>query len=426
MHSHVAYDTFPLKYLSTATESFSCEQFMPDNIKIAYLCSDVGIPVLGFMGCSVHVREMAGALADLCQGITVYAPLKGEGNQFPHKIVEVKRFKKKWIPRDLRLILSNMNLFRACRRQFQLYKPHFIYERYGLYGWAGVKLAREFSIPLIVEINTLLAEEEKDRLHFPGLARMVETTIMKRADAVCSNSEIMRSLLLERGMKGEKILVTPNGINLEKFNSSVDGGEIRKRYNLEEKVIAGFVGILKRLWGIYTIVECAQQVFPRNNDLHFMIVGAGKELKDIERLIEANGLTGRFTLTGGVSHSDIPKYIAAMDIGLAPYCRKEPFHGSAMKIFEYMAMAKPVIASAQGQIKNIINHGENGLLIEPDDSNGLAKSILELGRDKTKMSNMGMKARATVETYTWEANARKVLATYRSLVNGKTGSAYEH
>ena len=392
---------------------------MPDNIKIAYLCSDVGIPVLGFRGCSVHVREMASALAAFDQGITVYAPLKGKGNQFPHNIVEVKRFKKKWIPRDLRLILSNMNLFRACRKQFQLNKPHFIYERYGLYGWAGVKLAREFSIPLIVEINTLLAEEEKDRLHFPGLARVFEASIMKRADAICCNSEITRSLVLQRGAKEEKILVTPNGINLEKFSGSVDGGEIRKQYKLEEKIIVGFVGILKRLWGICNIVECAQQVLPRTNDLHFMIVGAGKELNNIERLIAANGLTGRFTLTGGVSHSDIPKYIAAMDIGIAPYARKEPFHNSAMKIFEYMAMAKPVIASAQGQIKDIINHGENGLLIEPDDSDSLAKAILMLVGNRDMMREMGEKARASVESYTWEANARKILATYRSLVNRK-------
>ena len=79
----------------------------------------------------------------------------------------------------------------------------------------------------------------------------------------------------------------------------------------------------------------------------------GRSSQDIERLIKENGLTDRFTLTGGVPHSDIPKYIAAMDIGIAPYCCKEPFHGSPMKIFEYMAMGKPVIASAQGQIKDI-------------------------------------------------------------------------
>ena len=399
---------------------------MHDNLKISYLCSDVGIPVLGFMGCSVHVREMVNALAGLVSDISVFAPSKGEGNQFPHEIVDIKRFKKKWIGRDLRLILSNMNFYRTCRKQFKVQRPHFIYERYGLYGWAGVKLSKKFSIPLIVEINTLLTEEEKDRLHFPGLARIFETTILKRADAVCCPSKIMRTLLTERGITKEKIIVTPNGINFEKFNSQMDGEQIRNQYGLGGKVIIGFVGILKRLWGIYTILECAPQVFSKTNDLHFMVVGEGKEFQNVQRLIKENGLTDRFTLTGGVSHSDIPKYIAAMHIGIAPYCYKDPFHGSPMKIFEYMAMGKPVIASAQGQIKDIIKNGKNGLLIEPDDSDGLAKAILELGSDKTKMRNMGIKARATVENYTWEANARKVLATYRSLVNGKTASAYEN
>ena len=66
------------------------------------------------------------------------------------------------------------------------------------------------------------------------------------------------------------------------------------------------------------------------------------------------------------------------------------------------------------------------MLIEPDDSSGLAKAILELGGNKDMMKNMGLKAQATVENYTWEANARKVLDTYRALVNGKTAPAYEN
>ena len=80
-------------------------------MKIAYLCSDVGVPVLGFKGCSVHVREMASALADLGADVSVYALLKGQGNQYPNVIKEVSPFEKKWIGRDLRLILSNMNLY---------------------------------------------------------------------------------------------------------------------------------------------------------------------------------------------------------------------------------------------------------------------------------------------------------------------------
>ena len=146
-----------------------------------------------------------------------------------------------------------------------------------------------------------------------------------------------------------------------------------------------------------------------------MIVGNGREHSEISEFIEKNGLSERFTLTGGVSHLDIPWYIASMDLAIAPYSYKEPFHGSAMKIFEYMAMAKPVIASAQGQIKDLIQNGENGLLIEPDDASGLAQAILRLKRDKNMMIDMGLKARATVENYTWESNARKILAIYRQI-----------
>ena len=399
---------------------------MPDNVNIAYLCSDVGVPVLGFKGCSVHVRELASALADLGADVSIYALSKGEGNKISQKITEAKHFKKKWIGRDLRLFLSNMNLYWTCKKQFKVHRPHFIYERYGLYGWAGVKLSRKFSIPLIVEINTLLTEEEKDRLHFPGLARIFEGTILRHAEAVCSPSKIMRSLLLERGVKDEKILVTPNGVNLIDFSSNRDGREIRKRYGLDKKLLVGYIGVIKKLWGIYTILESAREVLSQSNDFHFIIVGEGKDYSDMKMFLEKNNLTDSFTLTGGVPHHDIAKYIDSIDIGLAPYCRKEPFHGSAMKLFEYMAMAKPVIASAQGQIKDIITHGENGLLIEPDDSSGLAKAILELGGNKDMMKNMGLKARATVESYTWEANARKVLDTYRALVNGKTAPAYEN
>ncbi|OPX36957.1 MAG: hypothetical protein B1H12_05930 [Desulfobacteraceae bacterium 4484_190.2] len=399
---------------------------MINIVKIAYLCSDVGVPVLGFKGCSVHVREMASALAGLGADVSVYALLKGQGNQYPNVIKEVSPFKKKWMGRDLCLIVSNMNLYLTCKKQFRVRKPNFIYERYGLYGWAGVKLAREFSIPIIVEINSFLAEKEKDRLHFPRLAKRLETLVLKRAETVCCLSEISKSLLLKGGVAGEKILVTPDGVNLDKFSKNRDGREIRKRFGMEGKIVVGYIGVLRRFWGIYTILESAREILSQRNDFHFIVIGEGKEYLDMKKFLEKNNLTDNFTMTGTIPHDDIPEYIAAIDIGLAPYGYEEPFYASPMKIFEYMAMGKPIIATAQGQIKDIIRHGENGLLMEPDDSSGLAKAIRELGSNKDMMKNMGLKARATVESYTWEANARKVLDTYRALVNGETAPSYEN
>jgi glycosyltransferase involved in cell wall biosynthesis len=324
--------------------------------------------------------------------------------------------KEKWLGKDLRLFLSNMKLYRRCRKDFQFNRPHLIYERYGLYGWAGVKLASEFSIPIILELNTMLSEEQRKRLHYPKLARYFETSILKRVDGVCCPSETLRSMILERGITEGKITITPNGVDFTKFDFRLDPGRIRKRFGLDGKFIVGFVGILTRLWGADTILESARQVLSECDDVHYMIVGDGREHSEIKKFIENNGLSDRFTLTGGVSHSDIPWYIASMDLAIAPYSYKEPFHGSAMKIFEYMAMAKPVSASAQGQIKDLIQNGENGMLIEPDDSLGLAQAILRLRRNSNMMREMGLKARAAVENCTWEANAKNVLAIYRQIL----------
>lgn len=399
---------------------------MTDKISIACLCTDPGVPVLGFKGCSVHLREMCSALASLGAEVSLYAMSKGEGNPYPHDITEINFFKKKLLGKDLRLMLSNLLFYRTCKNIFKTSKPHFLYARYHIYGWAGVKLAREFSIPIIMHVDDLRVEIEKDRLHFPKLAETFETAILKRVDAICCPSKILKSLILEKGVDDQKILVTPNGINIDEFNNNSDGREIRKRFGLEGKFIIGYVGVLKKLWGIHTILESAQKVLCQRKDIHFMLVGQGKAFPEIESFVKDKGLGDRFTLTGAVAHSDVPKYISAMDIGLAPYELLEPFYGSPMKIFEYMAMGKPVITTPQGQIKDLVEHGENGLLIEPDDSDGLAKAILELGGNKDMMKNMGLKARATVESYTWEANARKVLDTYRALVNGKTAPAYEN
>ena len=392
---------------------------MTDCARVAYLCSDTGVPVLGFKGCSVHVREMCNAFAALGANVSIYALLKGEGNRYPYSITEAKQFKKKWIGRDLRLILSNMNLYWTCRKQFRFHRPHFIYERYGLYGWAGVVLAREFSIPRIVEINSYLAENQEKRLHFPRLAKSFENCILKKAQAVCCLSNISRTILIERGIEAEKVLVTPDGVDFHKFNPDRDGNQIRKHLGLEGKTIVGYVGVLSEYRGAYTILQSAKEVLSQEKNFHFIVIGGGRALSEMENYVQEHNLSDRFTLTGPVSHDDIPHYIAAMDIALAPYGHEKRFYDSPMKVFEYMAMGKPLIATGQGQIKELIKHGENGVLIEPGDSSGLARAIVDLGGNVFMMKKMGLKGRATIEPYTWEANARKVLDLCKSLLNGK-------
>jgi glycosyltransferase involved in cell wall biosynthesis len=288
-----------------------------------------------------------------------------------------------------------------------------------MYGWAGLKLAREFSVPRIVEINAYLAESQEKRLHFPRLAKSFENHILKKAQAVCCLSNISRTVLIEKGFEAEKILVTPDGVDFRKFNPDREGNQVRKRLGLEGKTIVGYAGVLSEYRGAYTILQSAKEVLSKERNFHFVIIGEGRARSEMENYLKVHNLSDSFTLTGPVSHDDIPYYIAAMDIALAPYGAEKRFYDSPMKIFEYMAMGKPMIATGQGQIEEIITHGENGLLVEPNDYKGLAKAIIALGGNVAMMKKMGLKGRATIESYTWEANARKVLNLCNLLLSNK-------
>ena len=119
----------------------------------------------------------------------------------------------------------------------------------------------------------------------------------------------------------------------------------------------------------------------------------------------------------------MPDYLAAADVLIAPYKLKKGFekvgfYNSPVKLFEYMAMGKPIITSNIGQISEIIEHGETGLLIEPGNYKEFASGILKLVENPQLRDKLGFNARAEFErNYTWEMNAMKVIAVYEELLN---------
>ncbi|MFY9556630.1 MAG: glycosyltransferase, partial [Blastocatellia bacterium] len=138
-----------------------------------------------------------------------------------------------------------------------------------------------------------------------------------------------------------------------------------------------------------------------------------------ESSIESAGVSATFT--GRVSHDEVPAFLDACDILVSPHVDStdgSKFFGSPTKLFEYMAMAKPIVASRLGQIGDVIIDGENGLLVEPGDANALARAIERLAYDEALRARLGASARQTViKRYTWKHNAARVfeaVATGRS------------
>lgn len=388
-----------------------------------YLCADSGIPILGYKGCSTHVREMCKAFQKIGNEVFLYAVNRGEGNyDFDTPIKVIDSYRPKIPGRDLRIILSNQKLYRFWRKEIMPESDvGMIYERYSLYGFAGSKLTRFAHVPFVLEVNSPLATKERDRLHFPRLALIAEKMIFQRADAIVCVSENLMDKLIARGIDRDKIHVIPLGVDPEKFNYRISGKRVVEAYNLKDKVIVGFVGLLREVAGVDYVVESARTVIERFGNVHFLILGEGRREQYLRNYIKKQGLSDYVTLAGGIPHAEVPEYIAAMDITLAPYTYQAVFHNSPMKLFEYMYMGKPAIASDMGQISDVITNGYNGILVPPDDTNALIDAICLLVENEKDRNRMGINARKSVENhYTWIGKARKVIEIYHHIVENRT------
>jgi len=384
-------------------------------MKIAYLCEDSQIPIMGVKGASIHIREVINALIKLNHEVFVITTNKGAENHEngQYTIHEVSPFTSKKLGSDLRMTFTSSKLYKKASILFNDAKPDLIYERYELYGSAGMKLAQKFNIPFILEVNAALLWGPKRRLNFRPLARYVENNIFKSAGAIIITTDNLRDYVIRKGVDKNKVFEVPDGVDFEKFNPEISGIPIRKKYKLEKKQIVGFVGSLSKRQGIPILLDVAEKCKQQISDIHFLIVGEGFEEHKLKKLVKNNNLENIVTFTGAVSHNDIPAYIAAMDITVLP---NMSIYSSPVKIFEYMAMAKPTIAPAQGQMNRFFENGKEILLIKPGDKEQLISNIIRLFNDSVLREKLGSSARDKASnSYTWKHNAKRILEIYRTI-----------
>jgi glycosyltransferase involved in cell wall biosynthesis len=114
-----------------------------------------------------------------------------------------------------------------------------------------------------------------------------------------------------------------------------------------------------------------------------------------------------------VPYSDMPAYLAACDILVSPHGRQADggeFFGSPTKLYEYMAAGRPIVASAVGQIADVLTDEHSALLVAPDDAHALARAIVRLVEDARLRTRLGGAAREAAERHhSWSQNAERVL-----------------
>jgi glycosyltransferase involved in cell wall biosynthesis len=400
-------------------------------MRIAYLCTDFGVPVYGVKGASVHLRELSHALqsgghtvllvaaraggdrpADFDVPVLVLAP-EPTTMMLPEPVRD-HRAPGTLLARELRVRRYVAALPQRLLPTLQEFEPDVIYERYSLFGTAGVAIARQLGRPLIVEVNAPLCDEQSEHrgLALAETARDLERAVLRAADRVIAVSSELGHWLVAQGVAPGRLSVLPNGVNRKRFEAGArDGEAVRTRLGLGAEGVVGFVGTLKAWHDTATLLRAVAVLHRRALPVRLLVVGDGPARASLEALARQEGIADATTFTGAVPHSDVPDYLASMDVATAPYAASENFYFSPLKLFEYMAAGRPVVAAAVGQLRECIRHGESGWLYPPGDVGALSGAIEIVLKDASLAASLGRGGHAHVrEHHTWEGNARAVVA----------------
>lgn len=411
-------------------------------MRILYLCNDPGIDLAGKSGAAIHIRSFARAFTELGHEVVIVAcglsGCKQTLEQELHAMLwtaplspwnralaQVLRAANRTIGRtprrnpDAVRLLHNFTFFLAAMGAAGQWNPDFIYERYSLWAVAGLRLAQKCSIPLVLEVNAPLAYEQQ---HYragvtcPPLARWVERMIWRKAHLVIPVSESLHSQLRRAKVKPERIHVLPNAVNTRLFHRGLDGSLVRQRLKLEGRFVIGFVGTFKRWHGVDLLLAAFRELHRADPSIHLLLVGEGPLRPQFEKEVQDAGLTHSVTFAGALAHEDVPQYLAAMDAAVAPYPALDNFYFSPLKLFEYMAAGRAVIASRVGQVAEVVVDGVTGLLFEAGDLADLVRCIARLRDNPALGKELGQKASAACSERTWTHNAAKVIDRVEPLI----------
>lgn len=380
---------------------------MTTSVRVAYVCADPGCPTFGHKGSSVHIQEILRAMLHSGARVDVFAARLGDA--VPNDLRAIRAREVELTPggdgtgREFYCLAANAYLAKSLAQSgpFDL-----VYERHSLWSFSAMEYAREAGIPGVLEINAPLIEEQMTyrTLHDPAAAeRALRRALGAASVLVAVSSELAAHLAGFDEARG-RIHVVPNGINPRRFPEPL----ARTQTADDEPFTIGFVGSLKPWHGAALLAD-ALAILRRWGDTRLLVVGDGPERHALRERLAANGVLDASEFTGLVHPERIPHLLARMSVACAPYPAQDLFYFSPLKIFEYMAAGRAIVASRIGQIADVIDHGVTGLLTRPGDASDLADASQELRRDHALRRRLGAAARRTaLSRHTWDDALRRV------------------
>ena len=380
-------------------------------MRIAYVTADRGIPVFGEKGASIHIQEMMRAFAKLGHEVRTIAAKRGEAADVALRVEEVKTT----VAGTTRAEKERAAMVQADAIEARLCTLHrewpfdLIYERYSLWSAAGCRAARKLVVPVVTEVNAPLVLEQAAfrSLVCEKEARAIEAEILAGSTALAAVSRQIAAYLLDAGANPGRVHAIGNAVDTAHFQAATAAAHVPTIP--DDAFVVGFTGSLKMWHGVDTLMAAFREFQTNEPRAHLLICGDGPKRGWIEGFVAGAGLEDSVTMAGWVDHTDLPGLIARMDVATAPYPASDDHYFSPLKLYEYLAMGRPVLASDIGQTAELLTGSQAAVLLPPGDATALAMALQALCDDPVRRAHMSSAAAAEGARHDWTGNAAQVV-----------------
>lgn len=412
---------------------------MSGGWRVAYTVQSVSIDLDAAAGPAVLIRQTVQGLRQAGHQVTLLhldgrsvkaADGKDESGSVPLGISGTRPFKAvesglRRLQSDLKLpyfgFFESLRFYEAARNILPKY--NLCHEYHTLFGLGAALACRRLGIPRVMTVDAdLLLESALIDRPLRGVhgaaARWAARLSLRTADMIICVSEATKRHFASRwSIDGNKIVVIANGVDTDKFGCRESSEAARNRLGLDDGPVVVFVGGFQPWHGLELLVEAFAGVVDKCPGARLVLVGDGPARPDVERKIDGRQLGKSVLITGYVKHEDIPGWLAAADVAVAPYPPlPEELWFSPLKLYEYMAAGKAIVASEAGQIAEVIRHGHNGVLVQPGNTAQLAQAMIDLLDDPDQRRRLGENARqqATAE-HSWAGATQQLEKLYQTV-----------
>lgn len=294
-----------------------------------------------------------------------------------------------------------------------------------LCGLPAMSVAKRYNIPFVYEARSNWEDSAVEQGKFKRgdmrycLSRYLETKVFKAADAVVTIAKELRDEIIARGISPDRVHYVPNGVDGERFQPMEKDAMLVNQYGLAGKMVIGFIGSFYAFEGLQYLIQAVPEIIKECSHIKFLIVGDGDEMENLKAMVKELDIESHVLFSGRVPYKDILRYYSAIDIFVYPRKSERLTElVTPLKPLEAMSMAKAVIGSNVGGIRELVRDGETGVLFQPGNPIDLAKKCLDLIHDNEKRNKLCNNVRAIVlAERSWDKIIDRYQEIYQSILN---------